>query len=357
MLPEKYRIFDGKYNFNTMFDRATGSYMRTCILDSDGNDTGIDPFMASFPHLLDIGIMGHCSHGLSGFCEKAGIQCYQNGGSENKPDMSLDNFKYIVDQCEGKVHQFALGGRGDPDQHQDFEAILSYSREKGIVPNITTSGFMLDKSRAQSIAGYCGAVAVSWYRAPYTYKAIELLASAGVYTNVHFVLGNDSIEEAIDIIEKGKLPQGVRRIIFLLFKPVGTSASDNVLKPDDPRVDRLFEMFDRPEKYSLIGYDSCCVSGLASRCGGIDPQSYDTCEGGRFSAYITSDLVMTPCSFDRQEIYGVSIRDKTISEAWESKEFGLFREKLSTACPDCVKRNVCMGGCPIVPEINLCPNK
>jgi len=37
---------------------------RSGILDKDGRDTGIDPFMASFPHLLDVGIMGHCAHGF-----------------------------------------------------------------------------------------------------------------------------------------------------------------------------------------------------------------------------------------------------------------------------------------------------
>ena len=30
--------------------------------------------MASFPHLIDVGIMGHCLHGKLGLCAKAGIQ-------------------------------------------------------------------------------------------------------------------------------------------------------------------------------------------------------------------------------------------------------------------------------------------
>jgi len=83
--------------------------VRSGILDKDGRDTGIDPFMASFPHLLDVGIMGHCAHGLSGKCTLAGIQCYQSGGSLDRQNMSFADFKTIADQCEGKVHQFALG--------------------------------------------------------------------------------------------------------------------------------------------------------------------------------------------------------------------------------------------------------
>ena len=53
----KIKIRD-KNNFIKFFDTDTGFYMRTGILDENGRDTGIDPFMASFPELIDIGIMG-----------------------------------------------------------------------------------------------------------------------------------------------------------------------------------------------------------------------------------------------------------------------------------------------------------
>ncbi len=48
--------------YNSYFNEATGEYLRTGILEN-GKDTGIDPFMAEFPELLDVGIMGHCIHG------------------------------------------------------------------------------------------------------------------------------------------------------------------------------------------------------------------------------------------------------------------------------------------------------
>ena len=64
----KYRIIDEKYHFISAFDTETGSYVRTGILDENGRDTGIDPLMASFPHLIDVGVMGHCIHGKTGLC-------------------------------------------------------------------------------------------------------------------------------------------------------------------------------------------------------------------------------------------------------------------------------------------------
>lgn len=40
-------------NFISCFNQETGFYFRTGILE-DGKDTGVDPFMASFPELLDV---------------------------------------------------------------------------------------------------------------------------------------------------------------------------------------------------------------------------------------------------------------------------------------------------------------
>ena len=52
-----YIIEDKKYKFKYAFDTETGAYFRTGILDENGLDTGINPFMASYPHLIDVGIM------------------------------------------------------------------------------------------------------------------------------------------------------------------------------------------------------------------------------------------------------------------------------------------------------------
>ena len=86
--------------------------------------------------------------------------------------------------------------------------------------------------------------------------------------------------------------------------------------------------------------------------------SLDTCEGARWSAYITPDMKMLPCSFDNQEQrWAVDLNSHTIKEAWDSVEFENFRKHLKNSCPSCEKRNLCMGGCPIRPKIVLYGNK
>lgn len=349
----RYILYDKRYHFKSAFDTETGAYVRTGILDENGKDTGVDPFMASYPHLIDVGIMGHCVHGKTGLCAKAGIGCYQSGMLVDQPNMSVDDFRWIAEQSRNKCNQFALGGRGDPDQHEHFEDILRICRENNIVPNFTTSGYGMTPEIAKLCKQYCGAVAVSWYRSEYTLNAIQMLLSAGVKCNIHYVLGQNSIDEAIDRLKNNSFPAGVNAIVFLLHKPAGQGTQANVLSFDDPRVEVFFQQLEQLHPFK-VGLDSCNVPGAIHFCKSILPESLDTCEGGRFSCYIGADMHMVPCSFDQRKQYEVSLREMSIAEAWNSDAFARFRRHMQTACPDCEKRALCMGGCPLMPEIVFC---
>ena len=349
----RYIIEDKKYYFKFAFDTETGAYVRTGILDENGKDTGVDPFMASYPHLIDVGIMGHCIHGKTGLCAKAGIGCYQSGLLVEKPNMSLADFRSIAEQSKGRCNQFALGGRGDPDQHEFFEEILKICRENNLVPNFTTSGYGMTPEIAKLCKEYCGAVAVSWYRSEYTLRAIQMLLDAGVKTNIHYVLGKNSIDEAIERLQNNDFPKGINAVIFLLHKPAGQGTKANMLSADDPRVAMFFAEVDKRHPFK-VGMDSCNVPGAINFCKSIMPESLDTCEGGRYRCYISSEMVMVPCSFDQKNRYEVSLRENTIEDAWNSEAFERFRNKMRGACPGCEKKELCMGGCPLMPEIVFC---
>lgn len=350
----RYQIRDKKYHFVSIFDTETGAYVRSGILDENGRDTGVDPFMASYPHLIDVGIMGHCIHGKTGLCAKAGIECYQSGLFIEQPNMSVEDFRWIAEQSSKRCNQFALGGRGDPDQHEHFEEILKICRDNFIVPNFTTSGYGMNPELATICKKYCGAVAVSWYRSDYTLRAIHLLLEAGVKTNIHYVLGKNSIDEAIERLRNDAFPKGINAVIFLLHKPAGQGTHTNMLSVDDPRVADFFAEVDRKHADFKVGMDSCTVPGALQYCKFILPESLDTCEGGRFSCYIGADMTMWPCSFDQNKHYAVSLRSMEIVEAWNSVPFEDFRNRMRNACPNCEKRTLCMGGCPFMPEIVFC---
>ena len=344
-------------DFVSFFDEKTGQYVRSGII-KNGVESAEDPFMACFPELLDIGIMGHCKHGQSGLCLEAGVECYQDGLRARAPNMTLEDFQEIVRQCRGNTYQIALGGCGDPDQHEHFAEILDACRSAGIVPNFTTSGLGLNSELAQLCKKHCGAVAVSWYRSSYTLRAINLLLQTGVKTNIHYVIGNNTIDEAIARLKERSFPVDINAIVFLLHKPVGLGSQEQVLSYDDSQVKEFLDLACNGDHGYKIGFDSCTVPGLIAQSVDINLASVDTCEGARWSAYITPDMAMLPCSFDNQaRRWAVDLRTHTIQEAWDSSVFEDFRRHFRQSCPDCEHRLACMGGCPICPEIVLCQNR
>ena len=193
----------------------------------------------------------------------------------------------------------------------------------------------------------------------YTPKAIKMLLDAGVKTNIHYVLSNTTIDEALIRLKYNGFPKGINAIVFLLHKPVGLGTEEDVLKVDDPRVAEFFELVDKGNFPFKIGFDSCSIPGVLKWSKHIDTCSIDTCEGSRFSMYITSDMKALPCSFDNQnQKYAVQLSDGvTIEDAWNSPEFELFRNSLRNSCPNCPKRELCMGGCPLERSIVLCDEK
>jgi radical SAM protein with 4Fe4S-binding SPASM domain len=356
-VPTLFAYVDTKHSFYELFDPNIGLYVRSGVMDGD-KDTGIDPFMRSYPDLIDVGIMGHCLHAHTGQCLRAGVQCYQGGNTISHPNMTLIDYQRIIDESQGKVMQIALGGRGDPNLHEDFAAILRYTKEHGIVPNYTTSGMALTDDQVALTKEYCGAVAVSWYGADYTIGALRRFIDAHVTTNIHYVLNKATLAQAIDRLQRPDgFPEGINAVVFLLHKPVGLGQQDQVLTPDMEQVQEFFDIINRGEFPYLIGFDACSIPGVLNYAQSLDTRFFDTCEGARFSMYISSDMIATPCSFDQQFRYGYSLTDGFIQEAWDSPQFEAFRDHMRDACPDCNRRGTCMGGCPLTPEIVLCNDR
>ena len=359
---------DPNFHYRVAFNQETGVYIRTSVLDKNNQQTDLEAFRGSYPHLLDVGIMGHCKHGLSGKCLQSGVQCYQSGDTKQMPHMTFDNFKQLIDESKGKTFQIALGGRGDPDQHPDFLKMIKYAKENNVVPNFTTSGYGLDLSILPQVKKYCGAVAVSHYRSVYTTRAIQGFLSHGIKTNIHFVLSRDSIDEAIDWIENKKIPKGINRVIFLLHKPVGRGSMANVLAFNDPKVKHFYNLFNQEENCLMAGFDTCTAPALIHFAPKIAQSSYDTCEAGRFSAYVTPDYKLLPCSFDGEEYYGVDLNEYSIGEAFNSGLFDTFRSRFlqveltensvnkrdESICYTCDHQSLCMQGCPLMKSIVLC---
>lgn len=344
------KFVDKKNHFIEMFEPKTGFYARTGIIDENGKDTGVDPFMRCFPSLIDIGIMERCV--CSSKCK---VDCYQKACDRTGANMSIDDYRSIMEQCKGKVFQVALGGAGDPDTHENFEEILKITREYNIVPNFTTSGICMTPEKAKLCKEYCGAVAVSEHNTDYTEKALDMLICEGVKTNIHYVLSNKTIDDAIDRLKNNDFHKDINAVVFLLYKPIGLGKMENVLKADSPKIKEFFELVDNGNFDFKIGFDSCTCAGIVNNTKNINLQSIDFCEGGRHSMYISANMTAMPCSFGNQDSkWWVNLKEHTIQEAWDGEVFSKFRYSLENSCMKCKDRSGCAGGCPICRDIVLC---
>lgn len=82
-----YFIGTNLYAFFRIFNEENGTLIR-----SDVNE--VDSTMRSFPELLDVGIIGHCTNGV--YCKNTGIDCYQKGNIAKARHMTVEDFECIA---------------------------------------------------------------------------------------------------------------------------------------------------------------------------------------------------------------------------------------------------------------------
>jgi radical SAM protein with 4Fe4S-binding SPASM domain len=335
-------------NYSTLFNPNTGFFAR---IEDPGQ---AEPFWSPHgPELLDISI--------TNWCDKGCPFCYRKSDTAGQ-HMAIDDYREVLRQAKDMhVYQVALGG-GNPNQHPQFPEILRLTREDfGIVPNYTTNGRGLTDEIVDATARYCGAVAVSAY-APYaeTASAIDVLASNGVQVNLHFLLSSRSVGTAINWLRTP--PQwlkGIHAIIFLNYKPVGRFVTPHLLLNRSPRVEEFFTLATSGTPPFRIGFDTCTITGLA-RSGSAPAVSIEGCDAGRFSMFISEDLKAYPCSFMVEAGYdGVPLADTTLLDVWRDHPgFRRIRDQHSgPGCASCKTRSECLNGCPLFPEMNLCPER
>ncbi len=313
-----------------------------------------DPFWSiEGPELLDVAI--------TNFCERECSFCYRDSSIEGK-HMNLNDFETVLkNMIESNCYQIALGG-GNPNQHPNFVEILKMCREKyRIVPSYTTNGDGLTKEILAASKQYCGAVAISYYK-PFEkfIAALENILSYSIKTNIHFLLTPETIKTAIDWLRNPpKYLNGINAIVFLNYKPVGVNISNSLLLKNSDLIKEFFNLISKHDISRFkIGFDSCTVSGIVENLN-FNPNFIESCEAGRFSAFISEDMILYPCSFMERSSEGTDLTNISLKESWlKSTDFQFIRDKINlNACKNnCKYERHCKGGCPIFSEINICNN-
>jgi len=330
---------DQKYS--VLFNKRTGFFARI------EDEFGAEPFWAeNGPELLDIAITNYCQKGCN--------FCYRQSNVHGK-HMPLSDYQNLIEQARNLgVLQIALGG-GNPNQHPEFIRFLKITREYGIIPSYTTNGDGLTKEILQATREYCGAIAVSAYK-PYINMddIIDVISHYGIKINVHFIVSLETIEIAIDWLQSPpSFFNKINAIIFLNYKPINANSDYTLCKSE--QLQQFFSLI-RNNRYKFrIGFDSCFISGIVSNLK-VKSIYIDSCDSARFSAFISEDMKMFPCSFMINSKAFGDLRQNSILDIWKSNDlFNNHRNKIKgNKCQSCCLEQDCKGGCVFLPQINLC---
>ena len=328
-------------HYRVVFNQQTGFFVRK-------EEKGFpEPTWAmDGPELIDLSITNYCERGC--------VFCYRETSKKEARFMSLEDVEEVVSQAQAcGTMQIALGG-GNPNQHPHFVEILQVIREHDIVPSYTTNGDGLTDEVLTATSQFCGAMAVSVYP-PYDEERYEILLARineyGITVNLHAIIRNDTQEMWIKWL---KTPptffKYLNAIIFLNYKPVrGTD-----LHVDKDRAKRFFETVNQC-RCVKVGFDSCSISGIVRW---MDTPSYlvESCEAAKFSAFVSEDMKMYPCSFMVEKGYCGDLKTQSLLNVWQNNEYFIrFREdNLPVRCNGCNHYKDCKGGCHLYPTINFC---
>ncbi len=342
----KYRVLENSkikcirsesYNYN--FYKDNGYFERW------GKDYKDDPNYSEFgPEILDLECTTICkgvpdSNNKTSPCS----MCYKSNTS-NGINMSFDKFKDVLDRFPPTLTQIAFGADATAESNPDLWRMMEYSREKGIIPNITVAN--ISDETADKLVKYCGAVAVSRYEnKDICYDSIKKLTDRGMkQVNIHICVAEETFDMCMEVIKDFKVDfrlEKLNAIVFLSLKRKGRGSQWRSL----PMV-KFKELVDTAMRYKVnIGFDSCgankfcrCIEGHPDRLRLL--QLVEPCESSAFSSYVDVHGHYYPCSFTPGEgEWGIGIDILStfdfLKDVWYNERVVKFRTALLNCGRNC----------------------
>jgi radical SAM protein with 4Fe4S-binding SPASM domain len=312
------------------------------------------------PTLVDLQLTLRCNMGCP--------HCYASSEPAGE-DMPFEETLAVLDAlAEVGVCQLALGG-GEPLLHPRFTEILYHARERGLVPNLTTTGDGMTPGILRALAECCGAVALSLeglYRDfdrrrrsgfAFFQSTHDLLRTHGISTVFQVTLSVENMPRLASIVDYCLSCPDLYGVIFLAYKSVGRGEGYQTPLSAMRFADlypMLRDAFLRLSEHTRVGYDCCLTPGIV----GIDAELghgpsdlLEGCSAARTSVGITTGLDVVPCTFLTQHPLG-NLRRQTFLDIWRGEPANRFRRNMDAivdekeACRLCASRRSCLGGCP-----------
>lgn len=281
--------------------------------------------------------------------------CYVDDSIEN--ELTTAEIKVLIDNmAEMKVFQLAIGG-GEPFLRDDLIGIVRYTRQKGIIPNITTNGSLITEDIASELSGHIGQIQVSING--HNRELHESAREKGSF---------DAVLRSMDILRKSKIHFGINTLIsrdnineieeIIAFAVQQGAVSINLLRPKPSKLDdRWYKKSKLTSedyktvhkaiksvlgKYPIRITIDCALSFLMNveSTNSLQKHGIYGCSGARRFLSIRPDGSAYPCSLI-DSYCGGNIKNG-LKDVWEG--FDEFRNtQLKGKCGVCETKRYCSG--------------
>ncbi len=289
--------------------------------------------------------------------------CYMDAGAIDDGELDTENMKKALKVLSRMgVFHIAMGG-GEALERPDLFEVAAYAKKIGLVPNLTISGYNLNKDITKKLKIF-GQVNLSLdgigknsevFRGKNIFdtvtKAFDLLLEAGISTGINCVLGKNNfsgLEEIFEFASKKRLSE----VEFLRFKPSGRGKElyQNEKMTNEQNINLVPSLAKFSEKYNITAKIDCsfvpmlCYHNPPTEI--LESMATYGCEAGNVLLGIRSNGKVSGCSF---------LEDTDISVFDLPKQFKNPNSQLASQrdwarntgepCTFCNYLNICKGGC------------
>lgn len=245
-------------------------------------------------------------------CNFRCVMCYQTDKSfSNKSkgfmsNMSLDLYKKLIDEVEGKVEAITLASRGEPTLNKDFMNMLEYSNGKFLAFKINTNASMLNEKLIHSILST-------------DIQSIVFSADAADKETYEKIRVNGKFERIMANLE-----------LFAEIRKKHYSKSKHIVKmsgvkiSDEQSIEKMEKQFKKyADVIAFVNYTPWQSSYEN------EPNNLEhACEELWTRMFVWADGKVNPCDYDYKSLLSKwNAKNTTISEIWNSKEYNLIRQK------------------------------